>query len=137
MLAAGQVIAGCPVFTPRHAVRAEVRHRACGGADERARGASAVARAPAGGPLRATAEATAPERLTSVTGRRELGRGYGVEASPPPPHLSRGSPFDSYRGRRRTVSSSSRSPDVEPLLVGAVAEKRKAWLHPEALPRAT
>ena len=26
---------------------------------------------------------------------------------------------------------------MEPLLVGAVVEKRKAWLHPEALPRAT
>ena len=86
MLAVGQVIAGCPVFTPRHAVRAEVRHRACGGEEGRARGASAVARAPAGGPLRATAEATAPERLTSVTspGGENSEGDMGAKPVPPP-----------------------------------------------------
>ena len=76
MLAAGRVITGCPVSTPRHAVRAEVGIvPVTVRMDALAARLLAKAHAlPPEDPLRVIAEATDPGRLKSVTGWRDRGR---------------------------------------------------------------
>ena len=95
MRAAARVVTGCPISTPSHALMAEAGLAPV--AERRlALAARLLAKAralPEGDPLRRVAEASAPSRLSTVTGWRTLGsevwRAAGVEAPieealPPP-----------------------------------------------------
>ena len=136
MLAAGRVITGCPISTPKHAVRAEAGIVPVA-ARRDALAARLLAKAhslPPGDPLRAAAEASAPRRLKSVTGWRDIGQMAWEQAGitstieqritvgPPPWTKSDGV----------TISL-----DVGPLPVGAGAAQRRraAELHLRALPQ--
>ena len=136
MLAAGRVITGCPISTPRHAVRAEAGITPVA-ARRDALAARLLAKAhslPPEDPLHAVAAATAPKRLKSVTGWRELGKTMWERAdisapierriaTGPPPWT----PTDGVTIRL----------DVGPMPIGAVAaEKRSAAeSHLRALPQ--
>ena len=134
--ATARIITGCPRSTPAHAVMAEARLAPM---EERRKvlAARLLARAlalPPNDPLRDTAEASAPSRLASVRGWRELGRQMLAEAeitAPMEPVLPpRIPPWE------QGVHVNFRL-DVGPLRTGATeAEKeRAATQHLAALPQ--
>ena len=136
MLAAGRVITGCPVSTPRHAVRAEAGIAPVA-ARRDALAARLLAKAhalPPGDPLRAAAEATVPRRLKSVTGWREVGRAVWERSDISLPieekRAARPPPWTSTDGITFRL-------DVGPLPVGAGATERRsaAATHLGALPQ--
>ena len=138
MLAAGRVITGCPVSTPRHAVRAE----ACitpVAARRDALAARLLAKAHSlapDDPLRAVAEATAPKRLSSVTGWRELGRQMWERAGVAPPiepRVATGLPPWTAEAK----DGVSIRLDIGSLPIGATAAERRsaAELHLGSLPQ--
>ncbi|KAF0309815.1 Retrovirus-related Pol polyprotein from type-1 retrotransposable element R1 4 [Amphibalanus amphitrite] len=136
MRAAARIVTGCPRSTPTHAVMAEARLAPM---EERKKvlAARLLGRAlalPPTDPLRRTAEASAPPRLSSVRGWRTLGRQMlaEVEVTAPiepvlPPRIP---PWE--RGGNVTFCL-----DVGPLRTGATeGEKiRAATRHLAALPQ--
>ncbi|KAF0308789.1 Retrovirus-related Pol polyprotein from type-1 retrotransposable element R1 4 [Amphibalanus amphitrite] len=136
MRAAARIVTGCPRSTPTHAVMAEARLAPM---EERKKvlAARLLGRAlalPPTDPLRRTAEASAPSRLSSVRGWRTLGRQMlaEVEVTAPiepvlPPRIP---PWE--RGGNVTFCL-----DVGPLRTGATeGEKiRAATRHLAALPQ--
>lgn len=136
MLAAGRVITGCPISTPRHAVRAEAGIVPVT-ARRDALAARLLAKAhalPPDDPLRVIAEATAPNRLSSVTGWRERGRAVWERADirlPIEPCLtSRPPPWTPTEGVTIRL-------DVGPMPIGASAAVKRdaATLHLRSLPQ--
>ena len=136
MLRAGRVITGCPISTPRHAVRAEA-----GLTPVSARRDTLAARLltkayslPPADPLRIIAEASAPRRLSTVTGWRELGRAMWERTDVRPPIESqlttRPPPWTSTENVIIQV-------DVGPLPIGATAAERRsaAEHHLRSLPQ--
>lgn len=136
MLAAGRVVTGCPISTPKHAVRAEAGITSVAARRE-ALAARLLAKAhalPPGDPLRSIAEAAAPRRLKSVTGWRDLGREIwdraGVSLPIEERVTSRPPPWTPTDGVNIRL-------DVGPLPIGAAAETRRiaAEQHLETLPQ--